>query len=379
MSVARSSHNRSVRSLLRLQSSVSTARALNLTAAWRNHKTEAGYLAQPFFRSPLLNRSIILKHRLRADELELLGSSRSTATKVILPLDPSDLRVGARSFFVHQVGYRSLMEELATGDTAADRRDETLLDLLDSLPSLDPFLMRERLRQSGFSPDRCYFDLSEADSTRMFAFVRQELQPLIGVSFDDLDVRLFERTDKLAQKILSNAGDSDLEPLRHGLGMGRLEFEEGIFCWKGFIYYKWTLADLLPKVRPVSSEISRIRPTDRPTHEDQAYIDAAKARLAEALDHACDTVRDTLKVYDDAYRDLTLKGQPSAFRAFLLKAPSLFHQLGERLGSVDHIVSFWRYRFPKDVRPKVGVEELFDILADFESSLSFEPVSRMVA
>ncbi|HMO42947.1 MAG TPA: hypothetical protein PKB04_06415, partial [Phenylobacterium sp.] len=116
--------------------------------------------------------------------------------------------------------------------------------------------------------------------------------------------------------------DSDLEPLRHGLGMGRLEFEEGIFCWKGFIYYKWTLADLLPKVRPVSSEISRIRPPDRPTHEDQAYIDAAKARLAEALDHACDTVRDTLKVYDDAYRDLTLKGQPSAFRAFLLKAPT---------------------------------------------------------
>jgi len=379
MSLVQNSGGRAVRSLLRLQSSVSTARALNLTGIWRKHRENADYLANPFFRSPILNRSIILKHRLRADELDLMGGARTTATKVILPLDPGDLRVGARSFFVNQIGYRSLLEEIATSDLAADRHDATLLDLLDALPSLDPFLMRERLRQNDFTPARCYFDLSEADATRMFAFVRQELKPLIGMSFDDLEVRVFERTDKLAQKILANASDTDLDPLRQGLGMGRAEFEEGVFCWKGFIYYKWTLTDLLPKVRPVADEIARIRPNDKPTNEDKAFLEASRERLAEAVDEACDTVRATLKVYDDAYRDLTLRGQPTAFREFLLKAPTLFYQLGERLGSVDHIVSFWRYRFPPDVRPKIGTEELFDILADFESSLSFQPAIRMAA
>ena len=379
MSLVQNSGGRAVRSLLRLQSSVSTARALNLTGIWRKHREDAEYLTHPFFRSPILNRSIILKHRLRADELDLMGGARTTATKVILPLDPSDLRVGARSFFVNQIGYRSLLEEIATSDLAADRHDATLLDLLDALPSLDPFLMRERLRQNDFTPARCYFDLSESDATRMFAFVRQELKPLIGMSFDDLEVRVFERTDKLAQKILANASDSDLDPLRQGLGMGRAEFEEGVFCWKGFIYYKWTLTDLLPKVRPVADEIARIRPNDKPTNEDKAFLEASRERLVEAVDEACETVRATLKVYDDAYRDLTLKGQPTAFREFLLKAPTLFYQLGERLGSVDHIVSFWRYRFPPDVRPKIGTEELFDILADFESSLSFQPAIRMAA
>lgn len=379
MTLTQAGGGRAVRSLLRLESSVSTARALNLRALWRKNREEAEYQEKPFFRSPILNRAIILKHRLRTDELDLMGGARTTATKVILPLDVSDLRVGARSFFVNQVGYRSLLEEIETADLAADRRDATLLDLLDALPSLDPFLMRERLRQNDFSPARCYFDLSEADTARMFAFVRQELMPLIGMSFDDVEVRLFERTDKLAQKILANASDSELDPLRQGLGMGRAEFEEGVFCWKGFIYYKWTLNNLLPKVRPVASEIARIRPSDNPSDEDKAFLDASRDRLTRALDQGCSTVRETLKVYDDAYRDLTLKGQPTAFREFLLKAPTLFYQLGERLGSVDHIVSFWRYRFPPDVRPKIGTEELFDILADFESSLSFQPAIRMAA
>jgi hypothetical protein len=378
MGQVRANNNRAVRSLLSLQSGVSTARALNLTAVWRKHQREAAYIEHPFFKSPVLNRAIILKHRLRADEMELLGSSRTNATKVILPLDPADLRVGARSFFIHQTGYRSLLEEVATGDQSADRRDEALLNVLDGLPSLDPFLMRERLLQEQFTPDRCYFDLSEADSAQMFEFVRQELRPLVGLTFDDLDVRLFEKAEKLAQKIMSNSSDADLDPLRLGLGMEKHAFEEGVFCWKGFIYYKWTLNNLLPQIKPVSEEIASVRPVDKPNLEDRIYMDAARERLIQSVDAACMTVRSTLKVYDKAYRDLTHNGKPAAFREFLLKAPSLFYELGERLGSVDHIVSFWRYRFPVGARPKISTEDLFDMFADFESSLSFEPRQLIV-
>lgn len=373
MSLLRKNTNRAVRSLLSLQSGASTARALNLTATWRAHQQEPGYIEAPFFRSPVLNRAIILKHRLRADEIELLGSFRTTATKIILPLDPSDLRVGARSFFIYQTGYRSLLEEVATGDAAADQRDEALLHILDGLPSLDPFLMRERLRQEDFTPDRCYFNLSEADAVQTFEFVRRELRPLVGLTFDDLDVRMFEKTDKLAQKIMANAADAEFEPLRIGLNMEKAAFEEGIFCWKGFIYYKWALNALLPQVLPVSEEIASVTPSDKPTLEDRVYLDGAKTRLTQAIDAAVVTVRNTLQVYDRAYRDLTHNGKPGAFREFLMGAPSLFYQLGERLGGVDHIVSFWRYRFPADARPKVSTDDLFDIFADFEASLSFDP------
>jgi hypothetical protein len=368
--------NRSVRSLENLQANASTARTLNLIAVWQKHGETEEYRQHPFFTNPVLNRSIIVKHRLRQNERDAFNDGRTDATKVILPIDISDLRLGARSFFVGQTGYETVLEELFGPPDGSVRPDEALLDVLDSLPSLDPFLMRERLKKSGFQPARFYFDITDADTARMFQFVRKEVTPLIGLSFDDFDARLNDKTANFASKILANAGAAELEPLRRGMGMDQTAFEEGIFCWKGFIYYKWTLIDLLPKVRPVSSEIAAIRPTGPMSDDDRTFILAARARLSKAIAIACETVRLTLKVYDDAYADLTHNGQPQAFREFLLKAPSLFYELGERLGGVQHIISFWRYRFPAGAHARIAADELVELLIDFEGSLSFGKLDK---
>ena len=370
-----STPDRAIRSLQHLEANASTARTLNLLAVWRKYgEQDQDYRGYPFFQNPTMNRSIIVKHRLRPNEREAFTDGRSGATKVILPIDVNNLKVGARSFFVGQVGYRQVMEELY-GSTGHYGRDDDLLQLLDALPSLDPFLMRERLRKNGIAPARCYFNLSEADLARMFEFARQEVTPLIAITFDDLDFVIKEKTSKLASKILANAADEDLEPLRQGMGLDKRAFEEGIFCWKGFIYYKWSLNGLLPKIKPISAELDTIRPGLGTSSDDRAFIATARERLSRAIADACETVRLTLAIYDDAYHDLTRNGQPMAFREFLLKAPTLFFELGERLGALQHIVSFWRFRFPEGARLSIAGDELVDILADFEFSLSFDPAS----
>ena len=47
----------------------------------------------------------------------------------------------------------------------------------------------------------------------------------------------------------------------------------------------------------------------------------------------------------------------------------MFKALGERLGAVQHLLTFWRYRVPEGTRPQMAAEELLDIFADFENSL----------
>ena len=79
---------------------------------------------------------------------------------------------------------------------------------------------------------------------------------------------------------------------------------------------------------------------------------------------------DTLAIYDEAYEGMTKKGDPLRFRDFLRKAPSLFTELGERLGAIDHVISFWRFRFPSTERALITPEELSDIFSDFQQSLS---------
>jgi hypothetical protein len=77
-----------------------------------------------------------------------------------------------------------------------------------------------------------------------------------------------------------------------------------------------------------------------------------------------------LDVYNKAYAALTQDGRPNAFRDFLLSAPSMFSELGERLGAIQHINSFWSYRFPKRQPKTILPEELMDLLLDFEDSLA---------
>ena len=343
---------------------------------WRRHGEDEAYRQHPFFRNPVLNRCFVVKHRLRPNERDLFTDGRANATKIILPIDISDLRSGARSFFVGQRGYLDVVEDLFGSLTPTNQVDVDMLDQLDALPSLDPFLMRERLKRAGFTPARCYFDITDADMHKMFEFVKKEIMALIGMSFEGADSAINEMTSKLAQKILADAADDEMEPLRKGMGLEKAAFDEGVFCWKGFIYYKWVMSELAPHVRPVLQEIMAIKPAGPVDGEDRATIAACKTRLTKGISAACDTVRSTLKVYDDAYTDLTKNGQPKTFRDFLMMAPALFYELGERLAAVQHVVSFWRFRFPPGSRARPTAEELADILVDFEASLAFEQAAQ---
>jgi hypothetical protein len=56
--------DRSIRRLTALENSASTARVLNLLATHRRFPDDEELAKNPFFKNKLLNRSIILKHRL---------------------------------------------------------------------------------------------------------------------------------------------------------------------------------------------------------------------------------------------------------------------------------------------------------------------------
>ncbi|OJT96829.1 MAG: hypothetical protein BGN82_07880 [Alphaproteobacteria bacterium 65-7] len=75
-----------------------------------------------------------------------------------------------------------------------------------------------------------------------------------------------------------------------------------------------------------------------------------------------------LSVYDASFLDLVQNQSPKTFRDFLLSAPYMFLELGEKLGAISHIVSFWRYRFPLGSRQTIDGDELATIFQDFSSS-----------
>jgi len=356
------------RSLTALSKTASTARVLNLAAVSETHGADPEHAAAPFFRSTLLNRGLVLKHRLRADDAELLDGGRGAGTKVIIPFDPGNLGSGGASFLVGEKGWHDLVEEVSENEENFER-DRSLLECLSGLPSFDPFLLREHLRRKNFHPADCYFTISPSDREQMRRFVEVEVGKLIQLAYGGGHVSEGSSA-KLVEILLASDTDDRLEPLRLTLRLEGDAYREGIFSWKGFLYYKWALNDLMTTLRPVIVEIGKLAVSDSANPEITAFVQSSRSRLQRTIHRRCRDVAETLQVYDEAFARLTQAGDAVAFRDFLLSAPSMFLELGERVGMISHIASFWRYRFPPGASFRAKADDVLDLLQDFETGLA---------
>ncbi len=360
-----------IRSLASLVETASTARVLNL--ARRGPASRAATpVDKTLFRTAVLDRAIVLKHRVRPHERDWFLEPKTVATKLLIPVDPLDLNCGAHSFMFGQKGCDEVLTKVLGIDRNPDdgARDRGVLQAFDDLPSLDPFLTREHLKRRGFMVADDYFDISAPDVVRMQAFVQGDIVPLVTLCFGESAGA--GQTQKLAQKILGAELDASMEPLRLTLKMSEAEFVEGVFCWKGFLYYKWVLADVLRGAQEMTQALNAVKPLGKATPDEASYIAAARGRIRAGVKEACREVRAALVTYDEAFESLTGKSDPVAFRDFLLAAPRMFFEVGEKLGAVQHITSFWKFRFGAG-GAGMPAPELFDVFTDFESSLGAGP------
>ena len=346
----------------------STSRVLNLGQVARNNTENPEHAEKPLFRSSIINTSFILKHRMRSDETYMFASARAVATKIIIPFDQADLRAGGRSLFIDQRGFIDSLRSAGNYSPENLDRDLATLRLMNAIPSLDPFLLREHLRNNEIDVAPCYFAISAGDQARMHAFVSGELSRLISMASGGQNSAA--GTDRMVSAMLSSKVDEKLEPLRLTLGLTGNDFREGVFSWRGFLYYKWSMESFWPDVMRVLREIKEIRPHGAIETEQRAYLTQAKRNIIEMVRDNGAHVTKVLNIYDESFGDLVANQAPKTFRDFLLSAPYMFLELGEKMGAISHIVSFWRYRFPVGHPALIDAEELTTIFQDFTSGFA---------
>ncbi|MDB5740166.1 MAG: hypothetical protein JWP16_1206 [Alphaproteobacteria bacterium] len=357
--------DRSFRSLMSL-SGASSSRVLNLTAIGLAEAENAGHAARPMFASRILNSAIVLKHRLRADEMDMFVSRRVLATKIIVPFEKTDLRAGGRSMFVDQRGFEEMLRDVGNHNDETDfKRDVSVLRLMDRIPSLDPFLLREQLRGSGIDPDPSYFAISQADQQRMHNYAAGEISRLTAMASGKAGGIGDTSTARMVTALLSHQVNEKLEPLRATLNLQPDEFSEGVFSWRGFIYYKWSLVEFWPNLIRSLKELKMIMPVGKADTEQRVFLSASKNEIVRGARTSSDAVRKIIAVYDDAYASLIERQDPRMFRDFLLSAPQLFLEVGEKMGAMSHVTSFWQYRFPAGSPRSADADELTTIFEDF--------------
>ena len=354
------------RNLELIKKSGSTSRILNLHLIYELNQGNEEFKTNALFKNPRLNRSMIIKHTTRASESYLFEKKRVSSTKVVLPFAHNDLRIGATNVFIGQRHFRQALTDIVGGYQTQEsiNSDAQLLTLLDGLPSLDPFLLRERLKLLGNNVARCYFQISDADLAKMQAFVGGEIQKLIDKAFSDTPLSTGALSGQMAQKILSDENTEQLAPLKATLGLSGSEWNEGVFCWKGFLYYKWCFNT---QVNRIAETLSGMQELDmvRCDFATKQIVREMRDRGRETIRHRVKKVAELLQTYDTAFKAMADDGNPSAFRKFLLDSPQLFIEIGDNIGIVSHISSFWEFKVGR--RSVLEGSELLDVFKEIEA------------
>jgi hypothetical protein len=201
----------------------------------------------------------------------------------------------------------------------------------------------------------------------MRAFVTTELTRLTMLLGSDESETSAKR---MVAAMLSSDVAEELAPLRETLNLTGEDFRQGVFSWRGFLYYKWSMAKFWPDVMGVLRQIKEIQPQGAVSRETQNELANARNVIITLVRDNGQDVSRILSVYDKSFSDLVAQQAPRAFRNFLLSAPETFLEMGEKMGAISHIVSFWRYRFPAGKPVKIDADELSTIFLDFTSGFA---------
>jgi hypothetical protein len=358
------------RDLALIRASGSTARVLNLALVFERFGQSPDFAANPLFRCQRLNRALIIKHTVRPHEAALFERAEPHTTKIVFPYSATELGLGGTSIMVGETRFDEVLRKEIGGAANEDDylADFELLCILNDIPSFDPFLLREQLRRIGRTPARCFFEISDADVVAMLRFVADEIGPLISLAFGTSGRRAEKLAMRLAEKLMTDEDAQVLEPLRETLRLSPAGYREGVFAWKGFLYYKWLLGDLAARQEAFESKLKGCSIAS-PERAVRAEVERARREVLSQMGLALVRAREAIHEYDGAFSALA-DGRASRFRDFLLDAPAKFVALGEAMGAIKHIQLFWGFRFPPGSAPSWEGEEARELLQEFHRMLA---------
>ncbi len=265
---------------------------------------------------------------------------------------------------VDQRGFIEALKGFGNYHAETMDRDLQVLRLLHAVPSLDPFLLRQHLVNYKIDVAACYFPISTADQQSMHQFVTSELARLTKLLGN---AAAADSTGRIVAAMLSSDVAEELAPLRETLNLSGDDFRQGVFSWRGFLYYKWSIEAFWPDVIKVLRQLNEIEPVGGASTEQKAYFANARRTIIEMVRDNSQYVNKALSLYDKSFCDLVEHQTPKTFRDFLLSAPYMFLELGEKLGAISHMVGFWKHRFPHGKPATIDPEELVTVLQDFAS------------
>lgn len=334
--------------------------------------------ARQFFRNKPLNTALLIKDTVTEYDARKDGSP--VGTKLYFPFNADNIYEGGRTIFVHdRLLEKAIIDQYGEGaltkDALAD--DMRIVRILDKLPSLDPFLMKDVFLRQGVEMNNDYFTISQEAWNEIEQFMLQKFEPLVQAAFPEA-----RSSDDKARQLINTMWEArDLNALKPLIIAFRLPEEEAlnIFAsWKGIVYYsfqyqsqKMQLMEFMKWLQTNEASITGV-----PANERKEMITMI-GLVKDQLKLEWQTIEGLVRKYEDAYDKMFKYRTTSAdFLTFLKNSNKTYWDLGNSIGKTNQGIYCWKVmtsRFTNRV-PWQQLQEIMGILVRV-----FEPEKKMVS
>ncbi len=321
------------------------------------------------FRHPELHRIIFIKQAIRDDNY-MPGRVNRVGTKLYFAFNESNAFEGGKSIFTGDSNFDNALAFQAGFDRKRGVEDyihdRDIIQIFDQLPSLDPFLLKDRLLAEGISPHQAYFEISQEEWSRIREHVMDRFRPIVEFAYGGLDAsRAQARLRQLIEKLWDAKDMDSLGPIIQAMELDRSEAPAALHAWKGVIYYDYRLKSLEAQIRRFAGWLGNgAEPIDLiPSSNRRVVLDVRDATRT-VLRERWRKVRARLDEYNTAYRALFIdKQSPGPFIAFLGSASDVFAELGDSLSRLDHAEEVWRSVTDRYGSQRLKFEPLHQVLS----------------
>jgi len=243
-----------------------------------------------------------------------------------------------------------------------------ILGILDKMPSLDPFLMKDYFIRQGVETNPACFQVSDEAWHEIESYMMQKFEPLVKAAFPDDLIASDDKARVLIDKMWEARDIEALKPLIHAFRLPEGEALDIFSAWRGIVYYSYQYQCQQPKLVELvrwlkENETPVAGVTAAETKEMLAQMTQVKDQLRREWQTIEDIVRDYQTSYDKMFK---LKESSGEFLSFLKRSNEIYWKLGNSLGKANHGVYCWDVmtnRFEGRKLPWVKLQEVMKLLA----------------
>ena len=312
----------------------------------RSRKLVKDQVEDPFFfRVPKMHGLVVIKEPVL--ELRRDPGSPIVTTKIYLPYNQDDVYEGGRSIYFSDPRLLDVLNDLFGLGAAAKSRvdldhDLKVLEILDRLPSLDGFLMRDALELDGIAANENYFEVSEQERSQIYEYVRKKFEPLVRAACDEQST-LANKVSQLIDKVWEAKDKVALEPLIRAFRFPDDEALAIFAAWKGINYYTFEYYRGKQKREAFALWLKhKALPRNYVSKGDLDHLTQLRKLMVERFREQWTAVENVARKYEALYANfLRVPEGVVEFLDFLRKSREIYWRMGDSLSKINHAIHCW--------------------------------------